>query len=99
MEPVVQTSTNGGISSTTVPHTSDYFTALTGHKISDGTSGNFFSVTISHPATFTLTNPAENINGVRLVGPLTARLAARWMWDVSMAVDHAHSQGVLHRDL
>jgi hypothetical protein len=68
VEPVVQITTDGGASWTTVPHTSDYFTALTGHKVGDGTSGNFFSVTISHPATFTLNTPAENINGVRLVG-------------------------------
>ena len=68
VEPVVQITVNGGTSWTTVPHTSDYFTALTGHKIGDGTAGNFFSVTISHAATFTLNTPAENINGVRLVG-------------------------------
>ncbi|MFN0130784.1 MAG: hypothetical protein ACKV19_29320 [Verrucomicrobiales bacterium] len=68
VEPAVQITTNGGTSWITVPHTSDYFTALTGHKIGDGTNGNFFSTSISHAATFTLNTPAENINGVRLVG-------------------------------
>lgn len=68
VEPVVQITTNGGTSWTTVPHTSDYFNVLTGHKVGDGTSGNFFSVTTTHPVTFTLNTPAENINGVRLAG-------------------------------
>ena len=41
----------------------------------------------------------RTLSAVLADGPLTARLAARWMRDVAMAVDHAHSQGVLHRDL
>lgn len=31
--------------------------------------------------------------------PVSARLAARWLRDISLALEHAHQHGVLHRDL
>jgi hypothetical protein len=64
VEPLVQVTTDG-ILWTTVPHTSDYFTMLPGHRIGDGGVALF---TMSPPATFTLATPAQNITGVRLIG-------------------------------
>ncbi len=64
-EPTIQVSTNGGTSWTTVAHTSDYLTALLGATIGGGENPNPTPLT----ATFTLTTPASNINGIRLIGP------------------------------
>ena len=44
-EPTVQVSTNGGTTWTSVPHTSDYLTALDGHGIGRGANPNPSSVT------------------------------------------------------
>lgn len=62
-EPDVQVSTNGGVTWTTVNHTSDYFTSLNGHQIS--TSGG--NPTLA-TAIFRLTKAVSGINGIRLVG-------------------------------
>jgi hypothetical protein len=62
--PTVQVSTNGGTTWQTVPTTSDYVTMLSGLTISDNPNPNPLA-----PATFTLTPPVTNINGLRLIGP------------------------------
>ncbi|NLH72109.1 MAG: hypothetical protein GX456_03530 [Verrucomicrobia bacterium] len=63
-EPTVQVSTDGGITWTTVPHTSDYMSVMNGHGIGGGANPNPTSAT----ATFTLTTPVSQINGVRIIG-------------------------------
>jgi hypothetical protein len=63
-EPLVQVSTDGGLSWTTVSHTSDYFTALNGHLIGGGSVPNPSAVS----AKFTLDEPQLGINGIRLIG-------------------------------
>jgi len=64
LEPTVQVSTDGGVSWTTVNHTSDYLTALDGHGIG-GTDGvNPTSAT----AVFALTDPISDVTGVRIIG-------------------------------
>ena len=64
IEPTVQVSTDGGITWTTVAHTSDYLAALTGHGIGGGANPNPTSVS----AVFTLTEPATGITGIRIIG-------------------------------
>src|SRR6266545_183848 len=64
VEPTVQVTTDGGVSWTDAAHTSDYQTALTGHRIGGGSVPNPSSVT----ATFTLAQPAVGINGIRIIG-------------------------------
>jgi hypothetical protein len=63
-EPSIQVSMNSGVTWATVPHTSDYLTALTGHTIGGGVNPNPTAVT----AVFTLTEPATGITGIRIIG-------------------------------
>ncbi len=63
-EPQIEVSNDGGATWTVVPHTSDYLATMTGQGIGGGTNPNPNPVTI----TFTLTQPATNINGIRIVG-------------------------------
>ncbi len=66
-EPVVQV--RRGIGPwTTVPHSSDYLTIMPGHRIGDGSALGLIT-TVSPPARFQLTTPAENIDGIRILGP------------------------------
>ena len=64
VEPAVQVTTDAGVSWMAVAHTSDYLTALTGHRIGGGSVPNPSAVT----ATFTLAQPAVGINGIRIIG-------------------------------
>jgi Bacterial Ig domain/Bacterial TSP3 repeat len=64
IEPQVEITTDGGTTWTVVPHTSDYLSALLGHRIGGGTQPNPSSVS----ATFTLDQPAIGINGIRIIG-------------------------------
>jgi hypothetical protein len=64
VEPEVQITTDGGASWTPVAATSDYLTALNGHLLPDIAFGPPTLAT----ATFQLTTPQTNINGIRLVG-------------------------------
>ena len=61
IEPTVQTTADGGITWTTRAHTSNYLTAFEGHL----TGG---AQPTSQTATFTLTTPQANINGIRIIG-------------------------------
>ncbi len=63
IEPDVQITTDGGVTWTTVPHTSDYLTALNGHRIA--TSG--WNPTLA-TAVFQLNPTVSGIKGIRLVG-------------------------------
>jgi hypothetical protein len=63
-EPKIQVTTDGGANWTEVDHTSDYLTALNGHLIGGGAVPNPSSVS----ATFTLSQAATGINGIRLIG-------------------------------
>jgi hypothetical protein len=62
-EPNVQV-TSDGVTWTTVSHSSDYLTALTGHTI--GNTAGVNPSTVS--ATFTLNSPALAVSGIRLIG-------------------------------
>lgn len=64
-EPIVQVSTNGGVDWVNVAFTSDYTNKLTGHRVGGGGQPNPTSVTV----VFTLTEPATNINAIRVIGP------------------------------
>ena len=65
VEPTIQVSSDPTSSVwTEAGHTSDYLTALTGHRIGGGAMPNPSSVT----ATFTLDSPATNITGIRILG-------------------------------
>lgn len=64
LEPTVQVTTDGGLSWTTVPHTSDYLATLHGHPLPAVAFGPPTTVT----ATFTLAEPAPGLNGIRLLG-------------------------------
>jgi len=64
LEPTVQISTDGGLTWTTVSHTSDYLTVMNGHLIGGGSVPNPSSRT----AVFTL-DTAAVVTGVRLIGP------------------------------
>src|SRR5690606_31950099 len=63
--PTVQVTKDGGTVWETVPSTTNYLTAMTGHQIGGGAAGNPTSKTV----TFTLTGGQTSINGIRLVGP------------------------------
>jgi hypothetical protein len=64
VEPRVEVTTDGGQSWTVVEHSSDYLTKLTGQKIGGGGQPN------PNPAsvTFTLNQPARDIDGIRIIG-------------------------------
>lgn len=64
VEPTIQVSTDGGVTWTTVPHSSDYLSVMNGHRIGGGGNPNPTSVT----ATFTLTAPVSEIDGIRIIG-------------------------------
>ena len=63
-QPVVQTTTDGGVTWQSVAVTSDYLAAFTGHPVGGGAVPN----PSSKAATFTLTTPASGINGIRIIG-------------------------------
>jgi hypothetical protein len=63
-EPTIQVSFDAGATWTNVAHTSEYITKLTGHRVGGGGQPNPTSVS----AKFTLTTPATNISGIRLIG-------------------------------
>lgn len=64
IEPTVQVSADGGVTWTTVAHTSDYLTVMDGYFIGD--------MGIVNPTTattvFTLQTPATQIDGIRIIG-------------------------------
>jgi len=64
VEPIVQVSTNKGDTWQAVPFTSDYVQALTDHPLPAVDFGD----PTSAKATFTLTTPQGNINGIRIIG-------------------------------
>ncbi len=64
VEPVVQVTTDGGSTWTTVAHHSNYLTVMDGHLIGGGAQPNPTSVT----AVFSLDTPATRINGLRIIG-------------------------------
>jgi hypothetical protein len=61
--PTVQVSTNGGTNWTSVSSTTDYLTALNGHTLPPA-----FGAPTLATATFQLTPPVTNINGIRIIG-------------------------------
>ncbi len=64
VEPVVQVSTNKGVTWQAVPFASDYIQALTDHPL----PAEAFGPPTSAKATFTLTTPQSNITGIRIIG-------------------------------
>lgn len=64
IEPSLQVSTDGGVTWTTVAHTSDYLTVMNGHGIGGGENPNPSSVTV----VFTLQTAATQIDGIRIIG-------------------------------
>lgn len=64
VEPIVQVIPAGGTEWATVAYTSDYLTALNGH----GLPGVDFGAPTTVTATFTPTEPAVNIEAIRIIG-------------------------------
>lgn len=62
-EPVIQVSTDNGVSWSAVPHTSNYIATMTGHIIGGATVNP-----TSKTTTFTLVTPVSDIDGIRLIG-------------------------------
>ncbi len=87
VEPSIQVSTNAGTTWTTVAHTSDYLTALDGHGIGGGANPNPSSVT----ATFTLTEPATGIDGIRIIGTEGGTASGGFLGVFELAVQAAAS--------
>ncbi|MBP7949515.1 MAG: hypothetical protein KA004_07650 [Verrucomicrobiales bacterium] len=83
-EPTVQITTDGGATWTTVPHTSNYLTALDGHNI----GGGAFPNPTSRTATFTLTTPAVAVNGVRVIGHEGGTASGGFLGCFELAVTH-----------
>ena len=63
-EPRIEVTTDHGATWTVASHTSDYISSLLGKGIGGGAFPNPNNAT----ATFTLTQPAQNIDGVRIIG-------------------------------
>jgi hypothetical protein len=63
-EPEVQITTDGGVTWTTTPHTSDYMSVMTGAPIGGPNNGN----PLQSVVTFTLGTPASQIDGIRIIG-------------------------------
>jgi hypothetical protein len=63
IEPAIQVSTDGGATWTTVSNTSDYMSAFDGHVLPPD-----FGSPTSATASFQLTPPQTNINGIRIIG-------------------------------
>ncbi|HRZ56875.1 MAG TPA: hypothetical protein P5525_15625 [Candidatus Paceibacterota bacterium] len=85
LEPAVQVSTDHGATWTTVAHTSDYLTGLDGHPL----PAVDFGAPTTAQATFTLTEPRSNINGIRLLGSEggTASLGFLGVFELSVEVE------------
>ncbi|HTD68048.1 MAG TPA: binary toxin-like calcium binding domain-containing protein, partial [Candidatus Limnocylindria bacterium] len=64
LEPVVQVSSDGGVTWSTVAHTSDYLTALNGHPL----PAVDFGLPTSVSAHFHIVVSQTNINGIRIIG-------------------------------
>ncbi|MCB1125814.1 MAG: hypothetical protein KDM81_04920 [Verrucomicrobiae bacterium] len=64
VEPTLQVTTDGGATWVTVGHSSDYLTVMDGHGIGGGANPNPTAAT----AVFTLTTPASQIDGIRIIG-------------------------------
>ncbi len=64
IEPEVQVTTDGGVTWTTVSHTSDYLSVFDGHPL----PAVDFGLPTSDTATFTLDTPQTGINGIRVIG-------------------------------
>ncbi len=84
-EPGVQITTDHGATWTTVPHTSDYLTALNGHPL----PAVDFGPPTTAQATFLLTEPQANIDGIRLLGSEggTASLGFLGVFELSVEVE------------
>jgi hypothetical protein len=93
-EPDVQISTDGGGTWTTVPHTSDYLTVFNGHGIGGGGNPNPSSKT----AVFTLSTPAQNITGVRLIGSEGGTASGGFIGAFELVVKDTNSSGDLDGD-
>ncbi len=63
--PVLQATTDFGVTWTTVAETNDYVSSFTGHLVGGGSQPN----PSRRNATFTLTSPLTGVTGVRLIGP------------------------------
>ncbi|RYD30419.1 MAG: hypothetical protein EOP86_20000, partial [Verrucomicrobiaceae bacterium] len=94
VEPTVQVTTNGGISWTTTPHTSDYLTAFEGHLIGGGGVPNPSSRT----ASFKLTTPQAGINGIRIIGQEGGTASAGFIGVFELTVKDVSTSGDLDDD-
>ena len=94
IEPTVQTTADGGVTWTTRAHTSSYLTAFEGHLIGGGGQPNPTSQT----ASFTLTPPQANINGIRIIGQEGGGASAGFIGVFELEVRDASSIGDLDSD-
>lgn len=90
IEPLTQISTNGGTSWTTVAHTSDYLSMLTGHAL---------PIIASQPPTlatahFQLTPPQTGVTGVRLIGSEGGTASGGFLGVFELAVKSGFPQPV-----
>jgi hypothetical protein len=83
VEPLVEVTSDGGQSWTLVDRTSDYVASLIGTGIGGGAFPNPNRAT----ATFTLAQPVENINGIRLVGSNGGSVANGFLGVFELAVN------------
>jgi hypothetical protein len=83
VEPVVEVTTDGGLSWSAVDHASDYLTVMTGHGIGGGANPN------PNPAVvkFTLAQPATGISGIRIIGEDGGTAGGGFLGVYELAVD------------
>jgi len=90
-EPIVQVWPHSGTDWVTVPHTSDYLTALDGHPL----PAVAFGAPTTGQATFSLTAPQSNIDAVRLLGVEGGTASGGFLGVFELAVEvHRVTTGV-----
>ncbi len=90
VEPIVQISTNKGDTWQAVPFTSDYVQALTDHPLPAVDFGPPTAAT----ATFQLTQPQTNINGIRIIGTEGGTASGGFLGVFELAVRTAGSTNI-----
>ncbi len=93
-EPEVQITTDGGITWTTISHTSNYLTVFDGHPLP---AVDFGAPTFA-TARFTLDTPQAGIDGIRLIGTEGGTASGGFLGVFDLAVRDINSSGDLDGD-